>query len=139
MAPAGFQISTDVCDAIRFISRFYVPLSMGAPYGMTLTRRGEAIGAVLYNGFTGGNVWMQGAGTPGKPWLTRAGLKWMFHYPFHQMKVERISTWVEEDNEPSIKFTEHLGFVREHVLPRAGRHGQAAFIYRMFREDCRYA
>lgn len=139
MAPKGFEIGTDVDEALQFVRGFYEPLCMGEPTALTLKKHGQVVAAALYDGFTGGNVFIQVAGSPGTPWLTRAALRWAFGYPFSQLGVERVSAWVEADNERAIKFNEHVGFTLEHTLPRAGRKGQAVHLYRMFREDCRYA
>lgn len=137
--PDDFEISTDVCEALKFLSGFFEPFHLGAPAGLTLKKHGVAVAAAVYDGYTGGNVFIQVAGSPGTPWLTRSALRWAFIYPFQQLKVERLSAWVEEDNERAIRFNEHVGFTLEHVLPRAGRKGQAVRLYRMFKEECRYA
>lgn len=137
-APEDFEISTDVEEALSFLRGYYEPLHLGAPAGLTLKKHGAPAAAAVYDGFTGSNVFIQVAGSPGKPWLTRAALRWTFIYPFQQLQVQRLSAWVEEDNEQAIRLNRHVGFTLEATLPRAGRKGQAVHLYRMFKEDCRY-
>jgi RimJ/RimL family protein N-acetyltransferase len=50
-----------------------------------------------------------------------------------------MSTWVEADNHASRCFCTNLGFTAEAVLQKAGREGVDVIIYRMFRQECRYA
>lgn len=137
-APEGFEIGTDICDALRFLSGFYEPMHLGAPSGLTLKKHGKIVAAAVYDGYTGSNVFIQVAGTPGTPWLTRAAIGWAFVYPFKQLRCERLTAWIEASNVRSARFAEKLGFTLECTLPRAGRRAQDVHLYRMFREDCRY-
>jgi hypothetical protein len=139
MVPEGFEVGVDVEAARQYCSKFYQPLVYEGQTGLCLLKHGEVVAAVLYDGFNGHNVWMQVAGSPGTPWLTRAALRWSMIYPFHQMGVGRISAMVDANNKASSRFCEHLGFVHECTLPRASLSGGGLMIYRMFREECRYA
>lgn len=137
-APKHFEIGTDLDEALAFVAKHYQPLRYVGQTALTLKKRGHVVAAALYDGYTGGNINVQVAGTPGIPWLTRAAIGWAFAYPFVQLGCERLSAWIEIDNEPSCRFAEKLGFKLEHTLPRAGREAQAVCLYRMFKEECRY-
>lgn len=135
----GTTVVSDADMARQFLADAGQPLDV-SPYqrGLVQLRDGEPVGAVLFEQNNGVNVFAHCAGTPGKPWLTRQMLYNMFHYPFVQQGVERVTLWINADNTKSIKFAEHLGFEYEATLMRAGSDRQAVMVYRMFREDCRY-
>ena len=106
--------------------------------GIGLERNDALAAGVLYEGFNGSNVWMHVAAVPGARWMTREFLNYSFHYPFVEMRAQRISGWVEASNLCARKFDEHLGFTHEATLSGAARDGGDVLIYRMRREDCKY-
>ncbi len=105
--------------------------------GLGLERDGELIAGVIYEGYTGHNVWMHVATTPGKKW-TLEFLRYCFYYPFVELGCRRVSGSVEASNTEARRFDEHLGFKQEAVLKQAARDGGDVILYAMFREDCRY-
>lgn len=106
--------------------------------GLGLERDGELVAGVLYEGFNGQNVWMHVAAEPSKRWMTRDYLHYCFHYPFNEMKVARVSGYVNASNVQARRFDEHLGFKPEAVLKGAAQDGGDVIIYCMWREDCRF-
>lgn len=109
---------------------------LGRPSVAIGIKRGILIGGVMYTHYSnGGSISAHIAGS-GR-WLTRPFLKAMFRYPFLQLKVRRITCYIAEDNAASIRLCEHLGFIRESTMQRATAMGDV-FIYRLFKEDCRY-
>jgi RimJ/RimL family protein N-acetyltransferase len=106
--------------------------------GIGLERDGELIAGVLYEGFTGHNIWMHVAAEPGGRWLNRAYLKTCFAYPFLQLGCRRISGWVEASNLEARRFDEHLGFRSEAALEGAARDGGDVIVYVMWRDECRF-
>jgi len=133
----GVIFDTDL--ARDFLLQAGQPLDT-SPYqrGLVQLISGQPVGAVLFEQNNGANVFAHCAGSPDKPWLTRQMIYNMFHYPFVQEGLKRVTLWINADNTKSIKFAEHLGFEYEATLLRAGSDGQAVMVYRMFREDCRY-
>lgn len=103
-----------------------------------LERDGELVAGVLYEGYNGPNVWMHVAAVPGRRWMSRDYLWYCFHYPFNEMNVQRISGYVNANNEQARKFDEHLGFKVEATLSGAAPDGGDVLIYVMRREDCRF-
>lgn len=106
--------------------------------GICLVKDDVVQAACLYDWYNGSNVFMHCAALPGRKWLNRDFLYWAFHYPFKQLRVARVSLWLEANNRDSVRFAEHLGFTRETVLAGAGQRGVDVFIYVMKSKDCRY-
>lgn len=96
---------------------------------------GELVAGVLYEDCTGANVVCHIAGDDG--WATRGFLHLIFHYPFRQLNVQRITAPVHSDNAKSIALMARLGFTLEATLDRAILGGNL-LIYRMFKSECRF-
>lgn len=133
-----FKVESDADGAFEYVTRFFNLVRVEDQKGIVLRRDGEIVAAALYVEYNGTNIFIHLAGSPGKRWLTRDFLYWLFHYPFIQLGCRRISAWVESSNADSVRFIEHLGATREAVLEKAGREGDDVYVYRMFREDCKY-
>ncbi|MCK9988638.1 MAG: hypothetical protein AzoDbin1_05110 [Azoarcus sp.] len=108
----------------------------GSTIGLLHLEHGLIAGA-LYEDCNGANVLMHGAAVPGGAWLCREFLWFMFHYPFEQLAVRRITAVVPEGNAQARRFDEHLGFRLETRLKDAHPSGDL-LIYEMRREDCRW-
>jgi RimJ/RimL family protein N-acetyltransferase len=116
-----------------------VPLNATAGMqGIGLERDGDLVAGVIYEGHNGHNIWMHVAAEPGKRWLNRAFLHTCFAYPFEQLKLSRVSGYVEAKNTDARRFDEHLGFKHEATLHGAASDGGDVLIYAMRREDCKY-
>lgn len=131
-------VESDSCAARVFHQKIMGGMLRQDCKGIILRRDGEVIASVLYEGFNGANVFAHIAAIPGGRWLTREFLRAMFHYPFVQLGVQRITGMTDASNWRSRVFNGHLGFKPEAILKRAGRDGGDAVIYAMFREDCKY-
>lgn len=114
-----------------------VPMVAGMK-GIGLEKDGELIAGVLYEGYTGHNIWMHVAAAPGRRWLNREYLRYCFHYPFNELGCRRVSGWVEASNEDARRFDEHLGFKEEARLKGAARDGGDVILYVMWRSECKY-
>lgn len=128
-------------DTLRVLQFVQSQIPLEASAGMKaigLERHGSLVAGVIYEGFNGVNVWMHVAAVPGARWMTRAYLRYCFQYPFDEMKVKRISGYVNASNQAARRFDEHLGFRREAVLAGAAPDGGDVLIYVMRRGDCRY-
>lgn len=106
--------------------------------GLGLESGDELVAGVLYEGYTQHNIWTHIAAVPGRRWMTRSYLSYIFHYPFIELGCRRISAWVEASNGESQRFVEHLGFQVEATLKGAARDGGDVLLYVMWRKDCRY-
>ena len=99
---------------------------------------GVLIAGVVFNHYTGGSINMHIAALPGKRWATRQALFAAFAYPFIQLKCNRVTGFVREDNFAAQRFDEHLGFRREGLIRRACVDGTNMILYGMLREECRW-
>lgn len=132
------EITINIPEILGFIKKFPNVDGVVPEAAIGIVKDGNIIGAVLYEGYNGSNIWMHVAGIKGEPWLTKRTLALFFHYPFVQLGCQRVSGWVQMDNSDAKQFDEHIGFEKEAVLSRAGRGGADVIVYRMFKEDCRW-
>lgn len=98
---------------------------------------GNLVGGVAYFNRRGTASIEAGIAGIGKRWLTRRLLWAMFHYPFVQCGVNRVTVEVEAGNLPSIALAMDLGFELEARKEGAGETGDI-LVFRMFKKDCRW-
>lgn len=103
-----------------------------------LEQDGEIIASVVFDMYTGPSICMHVAAVPGKRWMTRDYLWRCFAYPFLQLKCNRITGLVREDNLVAQKFDEHLGFKREGLIRQGATDGTNIILYGMLRDECRF-
>jgi RimJ/RimL family protein N-acetyltransferase len=117
-------------------SRIGMTGKFGSCTSIGLEDDGQIVAGVLYCDYNQSNVVCH-IGAIGKHWMNREYLWFIFHYPFEQIGVKRITVVIEETNVASNEFVQHLGFELETTLKDAGRSGDL-LIYRMFKKDCRF-
>jgi RimJ/RimL family protein N-acetyltransferase len=132
------RIVSDPARVYAFVTQHMPMQAVSGMKGLGLERDGQLIAGVLYEGFTGRNVWMHVAAEPGKKWMTREYLRYCFHYPFNEMGVDRVSGYVAASNADARKLDEHLGFKPEATLRGAAPDGSDVILYVMWRDDCRF-
>lgn len=96
---------------------------------------GELVAGVLYEDFTGPNVVCHIAGVGN--WATRGYLGVIFHYPFVQLGVKRITVPVCSTNLRCIALVKRMGFTMEARLLRATPGGHL-LLFAMFKDECRF-
>lgn len=133
------RVVSDPDRAYTYISRYYDLDRSEGFKGICQLRNGEVVGVVGYETYNGQNIFMHVASDGSRKWATRHFIHEVFKYPFVTLGCGRVSCWIEEDNKRSIALVRRLGFLPEAVLHKAGRVGQDVLIYRMFRQECRYA
>lgn len=124
------RVSRFVADCIGTKGNF------GSCSTIGVERNGELLGGVVYENYNGQNVCMH-VGAITKNWISREFLWFCFYYPFEQLKVKRITGFVDDSNKEAIAFDEHIGFKLETKLKDAGKTGDL-LVYVMRKEDCRY-
>ena len=130
-----------VGDLYRVLEFFNSKTSLPESVGMKaigLERDGVLVAGTVYEGFNGANVWVHLAAEPGARWMTKDYLRYCFHYPFNELKVSRLSGYVDASNTNAIRLNEHLGYRREAVLSGASPNGGDVIIYVMKKPDCRF-
>lgn len=128
----------DPARVFAFVSERVALQPIGGVRGIGLEQDGRLVAGVLYEGYTGNNIWMHVAAEPGSYWATREFLGAVFNYPFVQLKLDRVSGYVEASNLAARRLNERLGFKREAVLERAARDGGDVILYVLWKKDCRY-
>jgi RimJ/RimL family protein N-acetyltransferase len=103
-----------------------------------LTRDGELVAGVMFEGINRHNLWMHVAAEKGRKWLQRDYLLAVFAYAFLICGVDRISGYVDASNTDARRFNEHLGFREEARLIGAAADGGDVLLYVMWKEECRY-
>ena len=104
--------------------------------GVGIVQDNTLLAGVVYYAYRHPNIEMSIASVSPK-WCTRSVLRHLFNYPFNQLGCERITVFVDADNQAVQKFDERLGFVREGVLRKAHPRGDA-IIYGMLKSECRW-
>lgn len=106
---------------------------------LSLVKGLETQAVVLYNNWNPGNsIEVHLAAVPGKRWLTRPFLSAAFRYPFLELGVRRMTALIAADNEPSLRWTRHIGFVQEGIAREAWAEGVDIVIFGMLRSECKY-
>lgn len=100
-----------------------------------VTEEGQIMAGVLYEETNGVSVVCHIAGE-GR-WANRHFLWVIFHYPFVQLGLNRITTIIEPQNVKSQEFVKKLGFELETALEGSHPLGDLQ-IYRIFKRDCRW-
>lgn len=137
--PSDIRIVSNPAQVYDFVKRQGLKVQLTAGMrGIGLEKDGRMVAGVIYEGYTGHNIFMHVAAEPGGKWLTKGFLRAGFSYPFEQLKVDRVTGWVEASNAQARRFDEHLGFAPEAVLKGAATDGGDVIIYTMWRKDCRY-
>ena len=71
-------------------------------------------------------------------WLTRETLAIFFGYPFHDLELRRITTYVARRNKVARAFNSKLGFIQEGCLRKAAETGDHLMVYGMLNHECRW-
>lgn len=106
----------------------------GHAIGWTIGER--LVAGVTYSLYNGANVWMSIASEDSR-WISRSSLWAIFHYPFKQLQVKRISALVDASNHRSQRFVEKLGLVREATFVDSAPDGDQ-HVYRLLAADCKW-
>ena len=133
------RIVSNPARVLAFMNRHMRLAATAGMKGLGLEKDGELVAGVAFEGFNGHNVWMHVAAEPGGRWMTRDFLRYCFYYPFEELKVSRVSGYVEASNERALRFDYHLGFKPEARLSGAASDGGDVVVLVMWRGDCRYA
>lgn len=99
-------------------------------------RNGALVAGVMFDNFNGRSIAMHVAGQ-GMHWFRPEFAQACFGYAFGQLGVRKVLGMVDSENAAARRFDEHLGFVLEHAVANAGKHGDL-LIYSMTPEQCRW-
>ena len=102
-----------------------------------LQRDGVLIGGCVYNFYTVSDIAISVASDGSGHWLTRDFLRAVFGYPFNQLKVRRLTSYIASRNAASLRFNAKLGFTTEGIL-RHALPDDDLILRGMLRSECRY-
>lgn len=71
-------------------------------------------------------------------WCRKGILRALFHYPFEQMNLKRMTLIVGENNPRALKLNQGLGFVIEGKARKAYDGTNDAYILGILKEDCKW-
>jgi hypothetical protein len=101
-----------------------------------VTPEGNVLGGVIYDGFTGGCIFMHQAGFS-RNWLVGNMMWIVFDYPFNQLHVNKVAGTINSKNEELLDFNRRLGFKEEARIKNAYHDGDM-LVLTMERADCRW-
>lgn len=131
------KLVTDTRRVSEFCSRMLDTEGWANHTAIGLERHGEIIAGVVYENYTGPNIFAHIAGIPGRRWMTRNFLYAIFHYPFVRLGVERITAPVEACNFDALRLNRNFGFENEAVLRGAMPSGDLILMV-MWKQNCRF-
>jgi RimJ/RimL family protein N-acetyltransferase len=124
------RVGSWVADRVRFLAPW------GGYYAMGAELNGELVSGVVVQSWTNSNsVAHLAVSKPTK--LLSDLLDHTVVYVFGQLKVKRLTVFVDADNEKSLKLTTHLGFVDEAILKGAGDDGVDVHLQVLWPENYR--
>ena len=108
---------------------------MGSTIGLWDDEVGP-IAAALYCNCNGASVAVHLAGV-GKKWMNREYLWYCFHYPFEELKVNKLLGLVESTNAEAIRLNLHFGYTIEATLKDAAPKGDL-LVMTMTKDQCKW-
>ena len=131
-------IGEEICQWVAWKTGGEYYKGSGQGIGWIDEKEDELVAGASYDSCNGSSCHIAVAAVPGKRWLRREFLWYMFYYPFEELKVNKLLSIVDSTNLDSIKFTEHLGAIRHTTIPKAGKNGCDMFIYVLDKQNCKF-
>ncbi len=103
-----------------------------------INKDGKIIGGIIYTEYREiapdqHDIRLTAAGEPG--WLTRASIRVLLSYPFHQLRCVRLTSIVAKPNRAARSLNERLGFKEEGCIRHGRGIGKDCILYGLIRED----
>ena len=123
-------------EIIEWVSQRLENSAFGPAKAIGLAKDGKIIAGVVYHNYRLDGIEMSIA-TEDKHWANRNTIRTFFAYPFEQLKCNRVTALVREDNIKSRDMVNRLGFVKEGCLRKALQN-KDLYIYGMLKEECKW-
>jgi len=127
----------------NIVHGFKIAAAIPRPYNPAIdvviskvTPEGNLLGGVIYDGYTGGCVFMHQAGFS-RNWLVGNMMWIVFDYPFNQLHVNKVAGTINANNKELLDFNLRLGFKEEARIRDAYRDGDMV-VLTMDRASCRW-
>ena len=102
-----------------------------------VARDGKLIAGLVYLNYRKTNIEICLAADDPR-WCRKGVLAALFHFPFIQLRVRRMTAIIPASNERSLRLGEGLGFVREGRHEGLFANGEAGISMGLLRENCRW-
>ena len=102
-----------------------------------IEKDGKIIAGVVIDGYVKDARCSIHCAGEGKRWLNREFLFVVFDYVFRQLNCKVVVNPVDSKNKDSLRFTEHLGFVKQAQI-KDGCGDSDLVIFALHRDKCRY-
>jgi RimJ/RimL family protein N-acetyltransferase len=113
-----------------------IPPDPGFTQAIGFVEGTSLVAGITYYNYNDFDLEVAVAVLPGFQW-SRKSLRCGFSYPFKQLKVNRITARIEQNNFCALRFVERLGFVLEARLKQACKAGDL-LLFRMLAQECRW-
>jgi hypothetical protein len=132
-----------VIEFNNIVHGFKIAAAIPRPYNPAVdiviskvTPEGNVLGGVIYDGYTGGCIFMHQAGFS-RNWLIGNMIWIVFDYPFNQLHVKKVAGTIPSRNKELLDFNRRLGFKEEARIKDAYPDGDM-IVLTMERADCRW-
>lgn len=106
-------------------------------FAIGLEKEGELVAVVVFDNFSACDANMHIASDGSRRWMSKELLLAAFAYPFHQLKLNRVTGLVPAKKAEVVAFDQHLGFVIE-GLCRKALPDDDIIILGLLRSQCRF-
>lgn len=121
----------------EYVSKKIDHFEWGKFTAIGLEENNELIAGCIFNHYVKNIRCSIHCAAEGKNWLNREFLWIVFDYAFNQLNCKILINYVCSTNSDSLKFTEHIGFSQEHIIPEATEDGDLV-IFTMKKLDCKW-
>ena len=103
-----------------------------------IVKDGKLIAGIVYNNYLPNVSIEMSIFSIDKRWATRHNIKALFHYPFTQLNLRRVTALCSANEGDIMNFLKRLGFTQEGIHREAHPHGGDSISYGMLKTECRY-
>lgn len=100
-----------------------------------IEREGKLVAVVAWDGYREGISVDVSIAADNPRWATRQTITTLLMYPFGQLNVRRVNSYVYKGNKRARKLNEGLGFVLEGKLRDCGRNYEPLLVYGLTKRD----
>jgi RimJ/RimL family protein N-acetyltransferase len=128
----------DICEWVS-LNMFGEPDAFGETSKATgIVKDGELIAGIIYNNYQPKISIEMSIFSLDKRWCSRHNLKYLFKYPFIDLRVKRVTTLCSATEGDIIMFNERLGFKKEGLHREAWHSGGDAISWGMLKNECKW-
>ncbi len=107
-------------------------------YTMAIIINDKLVGGVVFHDYrVKHDVWLT-IYTTDRKWCNRKVLRRIFNFVFEDLKCQRASVLVDDDNEQSLNLVKRLGFRQEGFLRCFRENGKNAVLLGMLKNECKW-